>query len=186
MTISKEKIKEILNNIQDGDQILNYIEELEDEKKHQHQHHHECCDCGCEDEEQEWEEIDTGYTSNLSVSDWEKLLKDETVFNKDSLIVLKRMRHIAAPTGSAELADLFGYGALFYSFEMDKLETRIAEKLDIHDIHELDKWAILFNGWQQKNSSDRIFALLPELYEAIGNVDLSQIPLREQDTIKES
>lgn len=177
MTITKEELASILSKVEDGEKVLDYINELEEDLEH---HHHHDCNCGCEDEEQEWDEITTGYKSNITVSEWENLLKDEDVFNKDSLIVLKRMRHVAAPTGTSELADMFGYGSLYYSFEMDKLETRIADKLGL-DINEMDKWAILFNGWQQKQSTDRIYALLPELYEAIGNVDLSKIPLRTQE-----
>lgn len=178
MTITKEELTNILSEIKDGDKVLEYISELEAHLEHHH--NYESCDCDCDDEVQDWEEIQTGYKSKITVSEWEDLLKDETIFNQDSLIVLKRMRHVAAPTDSSALAVMFGYGALYYSFEMDKLETRIADRLNL-DISEMDKWSILFNGWRQKYSTDRIYALIPELYEAIGNVDLSKIPLRTND-----
>lgn len=183
MKITKEEIKNILSDIKDGNKVLDYIEHLEEHLEHHcdcgnHEEHHHC-DCGCEDDEDnEWEEIKTDYESKLSVSDWENLLKDSEIFNIDSLIIMKRMRHIAAPTSSEELADMFGYGALYYSLEIGKTAERIIKKLGLKI--EDENWAVLLKGWKSTELyNTQIYALLPELYEALGNVDLSNIPLRE-------
>ena len=187
MVITREEVETILTNIKDGDKVLEYIDNLEE---HHHDckcgeegHHHHHCDCGCEDDEEEyedeWEEIETGYESKLSVNDWEELLKDRDIFNDDVLIVLKRMRHVAAPTSSAELADMFGMGALYYSLELGKAADKIIRKLNLQ-VNEEYNWAVLMKGWLSTELyNTRIYALLPELYEALGNTDLSQVPLRE-------
>lgn len=184
MTITKNEVKKILSEIKDGEKVLEYIEHLEE-----HIGHNCCCDndeyycdCDCEDDEDEdneWEEIETSYENKLTVSDWEELLKDKEIFGKDAMIILKRMRHVAAPTNSKELADMFGMSALYYSVEMNKLAVRLAEKLGITSLKDVENWKIIFQGWRSTQLyNTQIYALRSELYEALGNVDLSEIPLR--------
>lgn len=194
MSITKEEVEEILSKVKDGNKVLEYIEEHychcnDDEHHHDKDghchchddepHHEHHCDCGCEDEhDNEWKELDPkGYKSKLSVEDWEKLLQNKELFNEDSLIILKRIRHVAAPTSSAELADMFGYGAMFYSMELEKLSDKLAKKLEIKNLEKDEHWAILMNGWEGQYE-EKIYALRPELYEALGNIDLSKVPLR--------
>lgn len=183
MTITKDEVKKILSNVKDGDKILSYIEELEERLEN-----HYNCDCGNEDyeddedEDKEWKEIKTNYESKISVSEWENLLKDPQVFNRDALTVLKRMRHVAAPTNSSELANMFGCGVLYYSLEIDKAANKIIKKLDLKNVDEDKPWVVLLKGWKPtKLYKSKIYALLPELYEAIGNVDLSDIPLTQNN-----
>ena len=180
----EKDIREILENTKNGDKVISYIKELEEHIMHHH-HHDENCDCGCHDhdEEEEWEEIKTPYKNNLTVKDWEKLLKDENIFTKDSLTLMKRMRHIAAPTSPIELADMFGFGAMYYKNEVDKLEQRLIEKLKINKLDKNYYWAIIFDCWKNKKTEEQIYALKTELYEAIGNTDFSNIPLRENSLI---
>ncbi|MCR5260923.1 MAG: hypothetical protein K6C94_03720 [Candidatus Gastranaerophilales bacterium] len=176
-----EEIRNILNGVRDGEKIIAYIEALEE---HLHHHHHDDnCDCGChdEDDEEEWKEVKTPYKNHLSVKDWEKLLKDKTLFTRDALIVLKRMRHVAAPTDSMELADTFGLGALYYAYEMQNLAERLVPYVKAENLKQTEQWSILFKCWELQYSYARIFGLIPELYEALGNVDLSDIPLRENE-----
>ena len=184
MTITKQEIEKILSDVKDGNKILEYINHLEEHLEHHcdcnHEEHHHC-DCGCEDDEEEyeWEEIKTEYESKLSVSDREELLKNPEIFNKDALIIMKRMRHIAAPTSSMELADTFGMGALYYSLELGKVADKIIKKLNLK-VNEGYNWAVLMKGWNSTQLYNKqIYALLSELYEALGNVDLSEVPLRE-------
>ena len=201
-----EEIRKILEGTEGGDKVLKYVEDLEEqieeleeeidelendvdelekESGHHHHHHHdENCDCGCHDhdEEDEWQEIKSPYKNSLTVKNWENLLKDESVFNKDSLIVMKRMRHIAVPTSPMELADMFGFGAMYYKTEAEKLEQRLAEKLRLTDLDKAHYWSILFDCWKNKNTGEQIFALKPELYEALGNdTNLPNIKLRENE-----
>ena len=184
MAITKEEVEKILAEAKDGDKVLEYIEELEEghhchchDDEHHHEHH---CDCGCEDEdEDEWESIKTPYINKLTTEDWEELLKDRELFDKDALIILKRMRHVAAPTSSEELADMFGLGALYYSLEMGKLAEKLCIKLGIDYLEDIERWTVLFEGWRAKHLyNTQIYALRPELYEALGNTDLSGVRLR--------
>lgn len=174
-----EEIRNILDGVKDGEKVLAYIESLEEHLQHHH-HHDDDCDCGChDDEEDEWKEIKTPYKNTLTVKEWEKLLKDKNIFTKDSLIVLKRMRHIAAPTTSMELADTFGLGAYYYSMETDKLAERLLPFVKAENLEKTEYWSVLFQGWE--TDAERCFAIRSELYEALGNVDLSDIPLRENE-----
>jgi len=183
MNLSNEEIQNILNEVKNGDKILEYIETLRNKiahlEEHCEHHHHDDCDCGChhDNDEDDWQEIKTPYKNSLTVANWETLLKDETIFDKESLVIIKRMRHVAAPTSAAELADMFGFGAMYYKMETQKLAKKIEQKLNIKDLKEFS-WSILFDGWENNISSEKIFALRSELYEAVGNVDLSDIPLR--------
>lgn len=199
-----EEIKNILSEIKDGEKVLKYIDDLEEQieeleeeiyeleddvndlekESEQHHHHDENCTCGCHDhheEEDEWEEIKTPYKNELTVKDWEKLLKEPEIFTVDALKVMKRMRHIAAPTSPMELADMFGFGAMYYKSEIENLTKRLAEKLNVNDLDKEYYWSLLLDGWKNKNTEEEIYALKQELYEAIGNVDLSNIPLRENE-----
>ena len=202
-----EEIKNILSEVKDGEKVLKYIDDLEEQieeleeeiyeleddvndlekESEQHHHHDENCTCGCHDhhdhdEEDEWEEIKTPYKNELTVKDWEKLLKEPEIFTVDALKVMKRMRHIAAPTSSMELADMFGFGAMYYKTEAQNLEQRLAEKLRLTDLDKDYYWSILFDSWKNKNTGEQIFALKPELYEALGNdTNLPNIKLRENE-----
>ena len=199
-----EEIKNILEGIDGGEKVLKYVKDLEEqieeleeeidelendvddlekESEHHHHHHDGKCDCGCHDhdEEDEWQEIKSPYKNSLTVKNWENLLKDEGVFNSDSLIIMKRMRHIAAPTSAMELADMFGFGAMYYKSEIENLTKRLAEKLNNADLDKEYYWSILLDCWKNKNTEEEIYALKQELYEALGNIDLSTVPLRENE-----
>jgi len=195
-----DEIRDILSDVKDGDKVLAYIEALEEHhhKCHCHDdddhecscgHHHEHhghgdeCDCGCHDkEESEWEEIKVSYENKLTVKDWEELLKNPQIFTEDALKLIKRMRHISAPVSYMELADTFGLGAMYYGIESCKLAIKLLSFVNKENLKESEYWAIIFNAWKHKSEYDtEIYALRPELYEAIGNVDLSKVPLRENE-----
>ena len=78
-----------------------------------------------------------------------------------------------------ELADTFGCGAVYYSLETDKLAERLLPFVKAENPEKTEYWSVLFQGWE--TDAERCFAILPELYEALGNVDLSDIPLRENE-----
>ena len=203
------EIKKILEGVKDGEQVLSYIGELEEKvdilqkriEDNDEGHHHEChchdshdesCHChdgnhdeGChchDNEENEWEEIKTPYENKLTVKDWEELLKNDKIFTVDALKLVKRMRHIAAPVSYMELADTFGLGAVYYGVESCKLAIKLISFVNTDNLKEEEYWTILFNAWKSKNEYEtEIYALRPELYEALGNVDLSKVPLREHE-----
>ena len=183
------EIKHILDGVKDGDKVLNYIEALEEHLEHHHHHHDGDCDCGddchChdhDDEESEWEEIKTPYENKLTVKEWEEFLKNDKIFTEDALKLVKRMRHIAAPVSYMELADTFGLGAMYYGIESCKLAIKLVSFVNTDNLKEEDYWAIIFNAWKSKREYEtEIYALRPELYEALGNVDLSKVPLRENE-----
>lgn len=183
--ITLTEIKNILKDVEKGPEIIKYIENIEEHLEHHHHHNDDCC-CGEHEHEheEEWKEKEVkSYKTNLNVENWELLLNDKKIFNEDSLILMKRMRHIAAPSTFAELADMFGFGAYYYKSVSEKLIDRIIKKLEINNIDDDEKWAVLYDCWENKNSEEQIFGLKQELYEAIGNVNLSKIPLREQEQI---
>jgi len=192
------EIKHILDGVKDGEKVLNYIETLEEHLEHHHHHHHNGeCDCGddchchdddhgechCHDDgESEWEEIKTPYENKLTVKDWEELIKNKQIFTEDALKLVKRMRHIAAPVSYMELADTFGLGAVYYGVESCKLAIKLISYVNTEKLKEEEYWAIIFNAWKSKREYEtEIYALRPELYEALGNVDLSKVPLRENE-----
>ena len=165
------------NEVIDEKGTLRFTIIKEEEEKHHHQHD-EDCDCGCHEHEheEEWKEIEHNYTSKITVDDWEELLSNKNIFDKEALIVLKRFRHAASPLSYAELADMFGYGALYYEGIINKTAEKLVKHLQNKDIAKEEYWAILLNGWAGEYGN--VYTLRDELYEAIGNIDLSNIPLR--------
>ena len=120
--------------------------------------------------------LKTFYQSELSVSDWENLLQDKDIFTKDVLIVLKRIKHVATPTNSAKLATVFGGSTLYYSNQIYNAAKKIKDKLQLLVKNEC-VWAILLDGYEGE-ITEKVFVLLPELNEALENIDLSDIPLK--------
>ena len=191
------EISDILKNVEGKEKVLEYIGDLEneidelDEERQELEEKIEELEDELDELESEsddsnkpdWEKIEVPYENKLTVKDWEELLKNPEIFTYDSLKVMKRMRHIAAPTTSVELEIAFGKGVLFYGLEANKLAERLKQlpNVDASKLKSIQYWAILFDGWQDtSNYNTQIFALRPELYEALGNVDLSGIPLREE------
>lgn len=133
-------------------------------------------------------EVKTSYVNKMTVEDWDKLLKDETIFNRDSLIVLKRMLHGGnKATSSTSLSIKFGGSALYYSLEMDKLEERLLPYVNAENVPSTDRWTILFKGYSDTIYSPmaETFKIRPELYEALLKLDLSDLPLYDERMQKE-
>lgn len=133
-------------------------------------------------------EVKTSYVNKMTVEDWDKLLKDETIFNRDSLIVLKRMMHGGNKAiSTTSLSINYGGSVLYYSFEMDKLEERLLPYVDAENVPSTDRWTILFKGYDDAGLSivAETFKIRPELYEALLKLDLSDLPLYDEKMQKE-
>ena len=177
-----EKIESILKNVKNGSEIVEYIKELEEHKckcnDKDHHHDHDDCDCGCHDHEEEWVEIEDKFPKDLTVEQWEKILLDKTCFSEDEKKLLKRFRHVAMQTSAYELADEFGGGGAYWYNELIKnIGNNVAKKLGLNEYINAENWFILFKCWNKPSEDIRYYGLKSELYEAIGNVDMSNVDL---------
>lgn len=187
--LTKNELETLLKNVENSEKILAYIEELEKnkckckdkgEEHHHHHHHDEDCDCGCHEENDEWEEIEDRFKKDFSVSEWESVLKDKNCFSKDELKLLKRLRHVAMPTSAYELADQFGGGGAYWYGEIIKtLGNGAVKKFGLDEFKNKENWFIALKCWNKPSQDIKYYGLKPELYEAIGNVDMSDVELWE-------
>ncbi len=189
MSEKREEVLKILESVEKADVVIEYINELEknlckckdkesQHDEHCHHHHDEDCDCGCHNDDNEWVEIKDSFGRDLTVNEWENILKDSTCFSKDELKLLKRFRHVAIPTSAYELADQFGEGgAVWYTELINNIGNAVAKKLGLNDYINKDNWFILFKAWNKSDEGIIYYGLKTELYEAIGNVDFSKVNL---------
>lgn len=124
-----------------------------------------------------------GYNPGLSVDDWSKLLKDETVFTKSALEIMKRMKDYGGKATCTQLAIKYGETKNFYNVGSVALAKRICEAAEISpDIREDGStrwWTVLYTGRDAGKDEEGsiIWKLREELAVALDQADLSAIEL---------
>lgn len=136
---------------------------------------------GISDIEKDWFPAD--YTPGFSVEDWVKLLHNSSVFNENSLAVMKRMKDYGGMATCRQLAEKYGDTANFYNTGSSSLAKRIARETNCplleKDTENSKWWPILYVGKYADKKTDGIYIwkLRDELSQALDRIDLSQIPL---------
>ena len=129
----------------------------------------------------EWFPID--YNPGFSVNEWVDLLKNEDVFTKSSLAIMKRMKDIGGQATCTELAEKYGESKNYYSVGSTSLAKRIVTLTGCPvfqgNIENSRYWPILYVGKNasKENNGAYIWKLRKELSEALEKIDLSDVPL---------
>lgn len=123
------------------------------------------------------------FDPGLSIEDWSKLLKDETVFTTGALEIMKRMKDYGGMASCTQLAVKYGETKNFYNSGSVALARRVCEATGVNP-HTRDDgttqwWTILYTGRDAGKDEDGsfIWKLRDELSAALDKADLSGIEL---------
>ena len=123
------------------------------------------------------------FDPGLSIEDWSKLLKDETVFTTGALEIMKRMKDYGGMASCTELAVKYGETKNFYNSGSVALARRVCEATGVNpntrDDGTTQWWTILYTGRDAGKDEDGsfIWKLRDELSAALDKADLSGIEL---------
>lgn len=123
------------------------------------------------------------FDPGLSVEDWSKLLKDETVFTTGALEIMKRMKDYGGMASCTQLAVKYGETKNFYNSGSVALARRVCEATGVNpntrDDGSTQWWTILYTGRDADKDEDGsfIWKLRDELSAALDKADLSGIEL---------
>ena len=125
----------------------------------------------------------SNYDPGLSVDDWLKLLKDESVFTTSALEIMKRMKDYGGMASCTQLAVKYGETKNFYNSGSVALARRICEATGctpaVREDGSTQWWTILYTGRDAGKDEDGSFVwkLRDELSAALDQTDLSGIEL---------
>ena len=128
------------------------------------------------------EDFDPG----LSIEDWSKLLKDETVFTTSALEIMKRMKDYGGMASCTQLAVKYGETKNFYNSGSVALARRVCEAAGVNPNTREDGstqwWTILYTGRDAGKDEDGsiIWKLRDELSAALDKADLRDTELYEK------
>ena len=123
------------------------------------------------------------FDPGLSIEDWSKLLKDETVFTTSALEIMKRMKDYGGMASCTQLAVKYGETKNFYNSGSVALARRVCEATGVNpntrDDGSTQWWTILYTGRDAGKDEDGsfIWKLRDELSAALDKADLSGIEL---------
>ena len=123
------------------------------------------------------------FDPGLSIEDWSKLLKDETVFTTGALEIMKRMMDYGGMASCTQLAVKYGETKNFYNSGSVALARRVCEATGVNpntrDDGTTQWWTILYTGRDAGKDEDGsfIWKLRDELSAALDKADLSGIEL---------
>lgn len=127
----------------------------------------------------EW--LPTNYSPNISKEEWINLLKNENIFDKSSLEIMKRFKNIGSMATCTQLSNKYGESANFYNSNSVALAKRVASELGVKLLKEraYRYWPILYLGKKADSDTKGTFnwKLRDELSEALDEVDLSNVNL---------
>lgn len=124
-----------------------------------------------------WYGVD--YDPGLSVDDWDKLLKDRTIFTVSALEIMRRMKDYGGVASCTQLAVKYGETPNFYNSGSVALAKRVCESTGITPATREDGstqwWTILYTGRDAGKDEDGSFVwkLRDELSTALDKVDLA-------------
>lgn len=129
----------------------------------------------------DWQGAD--YDPGLTIDDWNKLLKDETVFTTGALEIMKRLKDYGGMASCTQLAIKYGETKNFYSSGSAALARRVCEATGITPALREDGssqwWTVLYIGRDAVKDEEGSFVwkLRDELSAALDKTDLSGVEL---------
>lgn len=134
-------------------------------------------------EEAECEWFPAAYSPGFTVEDWVELLNDSEVFTTASLEIMKRIKDYGGRASCKQLSVKYGQSSNFYNAGSSTLAKRIAHKTGCPllktNTENAKWWPILYIGRyaRKEEEGSYIWKLRDELFEALDQVDLSEIEL---------
>ena len=129
------------------------------------------------DDMEEW--IPENYEPNITAETWKKLLKDESVFTRDSVDIITRIREMGGQATCVGLANKYGNTVEFYRNGSVTLAKRVQKKTDCAVAKREDGsirwWAVLYMGRKTENEEAGTFMwkLRDELIQALDSAETS-------------
>lgn len=123
------------------------------------------------------------YSPGFTVEDWVELFNDSEVFTTASLEIMKRMKDCGGRASCKQLSVKYGQSSNFYNAGSSTLAKRIADKTGCPllktNTENAKWWPILYIGRyaRKEEEGSYIWKLRDELFEALDQVDLSEIEL---------
>ena len=127
--------------------------------------------------------IGADYDPGLSVDDWDKLLRDKTVFTASALEIMKRLKDYGGKASCTQLAVKYGETKNFYNSGSVALAKRICDAASIiPDLREDGStrwWTVLYLGRNAGDDEEGSFVwkLRDELSAALDKTDLGAVEL---------
>lgn len=123
------------------------------------------------------------YDPGISVREWIDLLNDKSVFTKNSLEIMKRLKDYGGEATCTQLAVKYGESTNFYNAGSVGLAKRVAGKTGCpvmpRDTGNSTWWPVLFVGRDTAKNEEGsyIWRLRSELSDALEQVDLKDVDL---------
>lgn len=130
----------------------------------------------------EWFPSMDEYNPGISTEKWEELLKDQDVFNKQSLEIMYRFLDNGGQGTCSELAQKYGESANFYNSGSQALARRVAKAAEcalLQDDGKESYWPVLYIGRYTTGEESGVYLwkLRDELRQALDGFDMSQVRL---------
>ena len=129
------------------------------------------------------------YSPNLSVEDWKKLLRDKKIFSEADLITLKCFFDFGGAAANKQLAETYGREWRHYHSNPWRSLEKIVEKTGC-PVFEDQKgehfgFIVYLERKFRQNPLQKFSKLRDELFEALRETDLSNIPLYTAEKFSE-
>lgn len=129
----------------------------------------------------DWQGVD--YDPGLSIDDWSKLIKDETVFTTGALEIMKRLKDYGGTASCTQLAIRYGETKNFYNSGSVALARRVCDAAgitpDLREDGSAQWWTVLYTGrYAGKDEEGKfVWKLRDEISAALDKADLSGVEL---------
>ena len=129
------------------------------------------------------ERYGASYDAKLTIDEWDRLLKDETIFTIDALKIMKRIKDYGGAASCTQLAVKYGDTKNFYNRGSSALAQRVCKVVgitpDARDDGSMQWWTVLYTGRyaDKKEDGSFVWKLRDELSAALDKVDLSGVEL---------
>ena len=127
--------------------------------------------------------LGTEFDPGLSEEDWERLLKDESVFTPSALEIIARMKDFGGEATCKQLSLKYGEEPNFYNAGSTSLAQRVCKAANLQPFVREDGstqwWTVLYTGRyaDKEEEGNFVWRLREELSAALDKVDLGKVKL---------
>lgn len=134
------------------------------------------------------DEFENSFDPEITVDQWKQLLKNEIIFNTNSLKIMRRFYDYGVKASTSQIAKKYGLTKNFYNANSWQTGRRVRDELQLSRPfkgNDQGSWRYLFTGSRYDNGAKTglfYWELREELREALETIDLSHIPLYEVES----